>query len=623
MPTARCRAAATASRRGRRARQARAAGHLLRARADAILVGRGTVIDDDPLLTCRLPGLEARSPVRIVLARELAGLESPAWRKAHAHSALGVLPGGSPTPAALRAAGAEILPLRLIGGEFWLPAVMEALVARGVTRLLLEGGPATWARILARRADRRGGAVPRARPRRRRAVAGCGVGGAQPLYRHRRLRHLRPANHRQRRYAGGAPPLARACHGQTTRRNATRKASHVHRHRLRHRRGHGARGRPLHHPRALSRAGIGGRRLDGLRRLLPDDDVGARRRRAAASSRSTCPTRRAARRRIGEWQPGRKSISSARCASGRSWAGISSRGTSTAWRASSASSPTGRAAASPSRCPSTSRLTSRRKARCLDGVSLTVNEVERQALRRQRHSAHLDGDHLGAQNPRAIGQPRGRSLRALCRAAPGVSPVTHDAGKHRHLGRPRLPVLDRTRSSRTCATGAWSCSSTPRSARTRAISSFRRRWRRPTPINFMAKLRPRADLPDAHQARAQRARSRIRWCGERACATHGLHAVDRGARRHFDGHLGGTTARARSLPPSTPTKGAADIVSPGHVFPLVAREGGVLIRAGHTEASVDLARLAASSGGRDLRDHERRRHHGAHAGPSPSRSGTA
>ena len=45
----------------------------LRARADAILVGRGTVIDDDPLLTCRLPGLEARSPVRIVLARALAG----------------------------------------------------------------------------------------------------------------------------------------------------------------------------------------------------------------------------------------------------------------------------------------------------------------------------------------------------------------------------------------------------------------------------------------------------------------------------------------------------------------------------------------------------------------------
>ncbi|PQO22999.1 3,4-dihydroxy-2-butanone-4-phosphate synthase [Rhodobacteraceae bacterium WD3A24] len=40
------------------------------------------------------------------------------------------------------------------------------------------------------------------------------------------------------------------------------------------------------------------------------------------------------------------------------------------------------------------------------------------------------------------------------------------------------------------------------------------------------------------------------------------------------------------------TKGAADIATPGHVFPLRAREGGVLVRAGHTEASVDVARLA-------------------------------
>jgi 3,4-dihydroxy 2-butanone 4-phosphate synthase / GTP cyclohydrolase II len=40
------------------------------------------------------------------------------------------------------------------------------------------------------------------------------------------------------------------------------------------------------------------------------------------------------------------------------------------------------------------------------------------------------------------------------------------------------------------------------------------------------------------------------------------------------------------------TKGAQDIVTPGHVFPLVAREGGVLVRTGHTEAAVDIARLA-------------------------------
>lgn len=41
-----------------------------------------------------------------------------------------------------------------------------------------------------------------------------------------------------------------------------------------------------------------------------------------------------------------------------------------------------------------------------------------------------------------------------------------------------------------------------------------------------------------------------------------------------------------------PTKGKDDIVSPGHVFPLVARPGGVLVRAGHTEAAVDISRLA-------------------------------
>src|SRR5690242_13528881 len=40
------------------------------------------------------------------------------------------------------------------------------------------------------------------------------------------------------------------------------------------------------------------------------------------------------------------------------------------------------------------------------------------------------------------------------------------------------------------------------------------------------------------------------------------------------------------------SKGPDDVVSPGHVFPLVAREGGVLVRAGHTEAAVDIARLA-------------------------------
>ncbi|MBK5926527.1 3,4-dihydroxy-2-butanone-4-phosphate synthase [Rhodobaculum claviforme] len=51
--------------------------------------------------------------------------------------------------------------------------------------------------------------------------------------------------------------------------------------------------------------------------------------------------------------------------------------------------------------------------------------------------------------------------------------------------------------------------------------------------------------------------------------------------------------RARTIAVATdPTKGGADIATPGHVFPLRARDGGVLVRAGHTEAAVDVARLA-------------------------------
>lgn len=51
--------------------------------------------------------------------------------------------------------------------------------------------------------------------------------------------------------------------------------------------------------------------------------------------------------------------------------------------------------------------------------------------------------------------------------------------------------------------------------------------------------------------------------------------------------------RARTVAVATdPTKTAADIATPGHVFPLRAKDGGVLVRAGHTEAAVDISRLA-------------------------------
>lgn len=57
----------------------------------------------------------------------------------------------------------------------------------------------------------------------------------------------------------------------------------------------------------------------------------------------------------------------------------------------------------------------------------------------------------------------------------------------------------------------------------------------------------------------------------------------------------GISARDRALTVSVaidPTKGPADIATPGHIFPLRARDGGVLVRAGHTEAAVDISRLA-------------------------------
>lgn len=124
---------------------ARAQGHLMRARADAVLVGRQTVLDDDPLLNCRLPGLADRSPIRVVLARNPAGLAQSRLAASARELPLWLFCPPDADASALEAAGARIFRAPQIGGELWLPAVMEVLVAEGVTRLLVEGGPATWA----------------------------------------------------------------------------------------------------------------------------------------------------------------------------------------------------------------------------------------------------------------------------------------------------------------------------------------------------------------------------------------------------------------------------------------------------------------------------------------------
>jgi diaminohydroxyphosphoribosylaminopyrimidine deaminase/5-amino-6-(5-phosphoribosylamino)uracil reductase len=126
--------------------------HRLRAMYDAVVIGVGTALADDPLLTCRLPGMANRSPVRVVLDSDLrlppdgrlarGAREVPLWVVAGPHAA----------PAredALRHRGAEVLRVGGAGDRRDLAATLKLLAARGITRLMVEGGPIVAAAFLA------------------------------------------------------------------------------------------------------------------------------------------------------------------------------------------------------------------------------------------------------------------------------------------------------------------------------------------------------------------------------------------------------------------------------------------------------------------------------------------
>jgi diaminohydroxyphosphoribosylaminopyrimidine deaminase / 5-amino-6-(5-phosphoribosylamino)uracil reductase len=116
----------------------------IRAANDAIVVGIGTVLSDDPQLTCRLPGMFERSPVRVVLDEELrlplatsvvaTVRETPTW----------VFTSHRPSTIAeeiLQQKGCKVFRVEGDNGRLNLDQVLAKLAEQGITRCLVEGGP--------------------------------------------------------------------------------------------------------------------------------------------------------------------------------------------------------------------------------------------------------------------------------------------------------------------------------------------------------------------------------------------------------------------------------------------------------------------------------------------------
>ena len=126
--------------------------HLLRAQRDAIMVGIGTALADDPMLTCRLPGMAKDSPVRVIADSMLRlPLHSQLVRSARDVPVWALTGTSAPQDAEFKllASGVEVLRSPGSADPLDLQDALEVLAAKGVTRLMVEGGPMLAAAFLA------------------------------------------------------------------------------------------------------------------------------------------------------------------------------------------------------------------------------------------------------------------------------------------------------------------------------------------------------------------------------------------------------------------------------------------------------------------------------------------
>ncbi|AKU91238.1 bifunctional diaminohydroxyphosphoribosylaminopyrimidine deaminase/5-amino-6-(5-phosphoribosylamino)uracil reductase RibD [Vulgatibacter incomptus] len=129
--------------------EARARVHRLRDEVDAVIVGRGTVEADDPLLTARIPG--GRDPLRVILDSGL-GIAPDAKLLTAPSSAKTLIacvgPAAPERADRLRAAGAEVVECASWGGRVDLAFLLAHLAARGVVQVLVEGGARVFGAFL-------------------------------------------------------------------------------------------------------------------------------------------------------------------------------------------------------------------------------------------------------------------------------------------------------------------------------------------------------------------------------------------------------------------------------------------------------------------------------------------